>query len=148
MKKTLVILLLLLFGITNNAFANKKVTCKKGTGETFTVMVPDGWASKDINGGCHIAKQDGSNHFISIAYYNNEGLNAKTYAERICKLLKTEPKYLTQEDNYTSMLINQDGLEIRIGIASEGKGEGAQVITQYPEDSEELDKIFDTVEYD
>ena len=147
MKKILVLLLLVMFGITSNAFADKTVTCKTGTGSTFTVVVPDGWVSQPVEGGCVIAKNDKSKHFISISYYKNNKLNAKQFAELLCKTLNVTPKYLTHEDSYTSMLVKRDGLEVRIGIAGEGEGkdEVVQVVTQYPEESEELDKIFDSV---
>ena len=145
MKKLMMIALVLILGMSGSAWA-KKITCKKGTEGTFTVDVPEGWAYKDVPGGCAIAKKDGSNHFISIAYYKNNNLNARVFADQMCKTMNVQPKYLTHEDNYTSMLVTSNGLEVRIGIASEGKGEGAQIVTTYPEDSEELDKIFDSVE--
>ncbi|MBQ7606380.1 MAG: hypothetical protein IJU76_00100 [Desulfovibrionaceae bacterium] len=137
--------LMLILGLTGNVWA-ERITCEKGTGGTFTVEVPQGWKYSKIQGGCTIDKADGSGHFISIAYYKNGSLNARVFAEQMCNAMKVEPKYLTHEDNYTSMLVKLDGKEVRIGISSEGKGEGAQVITTYPEDSDELDKIFDSVD--
>ena len=79
MKKTaLALALALALGISTAAAAGT-TQCKSTQGQAFTMEVPDGWASKDVPGGCAAAKTDGS-EFISVAYYPANGLNAKAFA--------------------------------------------------------------------
>ena len=136
--------LIMLLGLSTGAVA-EKIKCTTQGAKTFTVDLPQGWTSKHIAGGCAVAKKDGS-QFIGVAYYNAGGLNAKNFAKEMCAALKVTPEYTKQEDDYVSMNVTVNGSFVTISIVS-GETETVQVVISKPDDSAELDAIFDSVNF-
>lgn len=137
-------LMLLLLALPGQALA-EKITCHYEDGGSFTMELPDGWAHKTIAGGCAIKNKDGS-QFMTVAYFKDKGLNAKAFAAQMCQTMKVTPKYIIQEDKYVSMEMPINGKTVTVSVASDGNGGLAQVVSRSPNDSDELDKIFDSVD--
>ena len=145
MKQTLFIAALtMLLGLGADAMA-EKIKCAPQAASSFTVDVPQGWTSRKIAGGCVVGRKDGS-QFIGVAYYNAGGLNAKDFAAKMCAALKVTPEYDEQEDDNVSMNVTVNGSRVNISILSDDS-ETVQVLTRKPDESEELDAIFDSVTF-
>ena len=143
--KKIALIFVFIFLLSTNALA-EKITCKAKDNSTFTVEVPVGWKSKNVEGGCVVAKQDGS-EFISIAYFPANGLKAKEFAQQMVIAMKVTPTYNSQKEDYVDMDVIIEGTKVNITVISDGTG-SAQVITQKPEESKDLDAIFDSVKFD
>ena len=56
--KKIILALALVLGLASCAMA-EKLQCKSAMGTAFTVEVPQGWITKQMQGGCTLLKQDG-----------------------------------------------------------------------------------------
>ena len=123
----------------------EKVQCKSAGGMAFTMEVPGGWASKQVPGGCVVAKTDGT-EFISVAYYPSNGLNAKAFAKQLAEQMKVQPKMIKEEDAYVSFDCTTNGQDVNITVTGKATDPDLQVTTQKGE-SETLGKIFDSLAF-
>ena len=142
--KKFVLALALVLGLAGSAMADQTHQCTAGDGQKFTIAVPEGWTAQDIEGGCAVAKADGS-EFISVAYYQTS-LNAKAFAEDLARKMNVTPEINEQEDGYVDFDAVVNGVKLNITITADGTDGEAQVTTQKGE-SELLEKIFDSVAF-
>ena len=89
--KKIILALALVLGLASCAMA-EKLQCKSAMGTAFTVEVPQGWITKQMQGGCTLLKQDGS-EAISIAYFPASGANAKAFAGELVKKMNVKPTF-------------------------------------------------------
>ena len=116
--KKFVLALALVLGLAGSAMADQTHQCTAGDGQKFTIAVPEGWSAQDIEGGCAVAKADGS-EFISVAYYQTS-LNAKAFAEDLARKMKVTPEINEQEDGYVDFDAVVNGVKLNITVTADG----------------------------
>ena len=140
--KKIVLALAFVMAVSTCAYA-ERITCQGSS--SFTMEVPKGWAHKIIDGGCLVAKIDGS-AFISVAYYNAKGLNAYKFADKLIDKMKITPKFTDRTEDHVEFEANIDGTDATISITAGEGDESVQVLTTKG-DWDLVSPIFDSVTF-
>ncbi|MBO4296245.1 MAG: hypothetical protein J5600_01500 [Desulfovibrio sp.] len=142
--KRIILALALVLGLASCAMA-EKLQCKSAMGTAFTVEVPQGWITKQMQGGCTLLKQDGS-EAISIAYFPASGANAKAFAMELAKKMNVKPTFNAQKDDYVDFDAVLNGQKLNVSVTGKADDSELQVVTQKGE-SDTLEQIFDSVTF-